>query len=70
MQDSELKLSIYQLSKFLYQYYGKKVIILLDEYDTPMQMEEKKYEQQLINCGVSHVRKYGFAIEGKEVLIG
>ena len=37
MQDSELKLSIYQLSKFLYQYYGKKVIILLDEYDTPMQ---------------------------------
>lgn len=37
MQDSELKLSIYQLSKFLYQYYGKKAIILLDEYDTPMQ---------------------------------
>ena len=29
--------SLYQLSKFLYQYYGKKVIILLDEYDTPMQ---------------------------------
>ena len=37
MSDSEVKLSIYQLSKFLYQYYGKKVIILLDEYDTPMQ---------------------------------
>ena len=34
------------------------------------QMEEKKYEQQLINCGVSHVRKYGFAFEGKKVLIG
>lgn len=29
--------SLHQLSKFLYQYYGKKVIILLDEYDTPMQ---------------------------------
>ncbi len=28
---------MHQLSKFLYQYYGKKVIILLDEYDTPMQ---------------------------------
>ena len=37
MQDSEMKLSIYQLSKFLCRYYGKKVIILLDEYDTPMQ---------------------------------
>ncbi|MBR3607855.1 MAG: AAA family ATPase, partial [Lachnospiraceae bacterium] len=32
-----LTLSLHQLSKFLYQYYGKKVIILLDEYDTPMQ---------------------------------
>ena len=30
-------LALYQLSSFLYQYYGKKVILLLDEYDTPMQ---------------------------------
>ena len=30
-------LAFYQLSSFFYQYYGKKVIILLDEYDTPMQ---------------------------------
>ena len=30
-------MAIHQLSKFLYAYYGKKVIILLDEYDTPMQ---------------------------------
>ncbi|MGN0355626.1 MAG: AAA family ATPase [Muricoprocola sp.] len=29
--------AIYQLSGYLYRYYGKKVIILLDEYDTPMQ---------------------------------
>ncbi len=29
--------AIYQLSLYLYRYYGKKVIILLDEYDTPMQ---------------------------------
>ena len=28
---------IYKLSDYLYRYYGKKVIILLDEYDTPMQ---------------------------------
>ena len=28
--------ALYQLSDYLYRYYGKKVIILLDEYDTPM----------------------------------
>jgi hypothetical protein len=33
----ELKLSINYLSNFMSRYYGKKVIILLDEYDTPMQ---------------------------------
>ena len=33
----DMTASLHQLSKFLYQYYGKKVIILLDEYDTPMQ---------------------------------
>ena len=30
-------MALYQLSEYLYRYYGKKVIILLDEYDTPMQ---------------------------------
>lgn len=29
--------AIHKLSEFLFRYYGKKVIILLDEYDTPMQ---------------------------------
>lgn len=29
--------SLHRLSEYLYRYYGKKVIILLDEYDTPMQ---------------------------------
>ena len=29
--------SLMTLSEFLYRYYGKKVIILLDEYDTPLQ---------------------------------
>lgn len=29
--------SIFQLTSYLHRYYGKKVIILLDEYDTPMQ---------------------------------
>ena len=37
MDDSIATMAIYQLSDLLYRYYGKKVIILLDEYDTPMQ---------------------------------
>ncbi|MCM1144991.1 MAG: ATP-binding protein [Lachnoclostridium sp.] len=37
MEDVEATFSIYKLSDFLSRYYGKKVIILLDEYDTPMQ---------------------------------
>lgn len=37
VRDSDATLALYQLSDYLYRYYGKKVIILLDEYDTPMQ---------------------------------
>ncbi len=37
MDDADATMAIHYLSKFLSLYYGKKVIILLDEYDTPMQ---------------------------------
>lgn len=37
MDDVDATMAIHYLSKFLHAYYGKKVIILLDEYDTPMQ---------------------------------
>ncbi len=37
MEEQTATMAIYKLCKFLYRYYGKKVIILLDEYDTPMQ---------------------------------
>ena len=37
ISNSDLGSELYQLSGYLYRYYGKKVIILLDEYDTPMQ---------------------------------
>jgi len=37
MKDSIATSALHKLSDFLYRYYGKKVIILLDEYDTPMQ---------------------------------
>lgn len=33
---AHLDRTIYLVSKWLYQYYGKKVIILIDEYDTPL----------------------------------
>lgn len=37
MSEEDAPLALYQMSDFLYRYYGKKVIILLDEYDTPVQ---------------------------------
>ena len=37
MEEVVASFSIHKLSDFLSRYYGKKVIILLDEYDTPMQ---------------------------------
>lgn len=37
MGDVDAALSLNQLSEYLCRYYGKKVIILLDEYDTPLQ---------------------------------
>lgn len=37
MDDVSATLSLHYLSKYLNLYYGGKVIILLDEYDTPMQ---------------------------------
>ncbi len=37
MDDMTATMALHQLSLYLSRYYGKKVIILLDEYDTPMQ---------------------------------
>lgn len=37
MEDSAASFSLKMLSCYLVRHYGKKVIILLDEYDTPMQ---------------------------------
>ncbi len=37
MENYVFSASLKTLSNYLYRYYGKKVIILLDEYDTPMQ---------------------------------
>ena len=37
MVDVDAVLAVNQLTEYLSRYYGKKVILLLDEYDTPMQ---------------------------------
>lgn len=36
MDDVDASLALHRLSRFLSRYHGKKVIILLDEYDAPM----------------------------------
>ena len=37
VSEFDAEMSLHRLSDFLYRYYGKKAIIILDEYDTPMQ---------------------------------
>ncbi|MDE7318301.1 MAG: AAA family ATPase [Lachnospiraceae bacterium] len=37
MNTSDASMAVQRLTEFLYRYYGKKVILLLDEYDTPLQ---------------------------------
>jgi len=41
--------SILQLSEFLYRYYNQKVIILIDEYDTPIQAGYKNFYEDAIS---------------------
>ena len=37
MSDADAALSLNRLCEWLHRYYGKKTIILMDEYDTPLQ---------------------------------
>ena len=37
MDEADAAIAVHRMSDFLSRYYGRKVIILLDEYDTPMQ---------------------------------
>lgn len=77
MGDAEAAAALNNMSMYLARYYGRRVIILLDEYDTPMQealrqIAEKKYDAELLALGVpkERIRHYGFAFAGKKVLIG
>ena len=41
--------SIKELSDFLYKYFQQKVVILLDEYDTPIHAGYKKYYEEIVS---------------------
>ncbi len=50
MSDSVSVLSLNRLCEWLYRYYGKKCIVLLDEYDTPLQEAYvNKYWDEMVN---------------------
>ena len=61
---SEYQTSIQLLSHFLYQYYQKKVIILIDEYDVPIQ---QGYLKDFYEDIVSFIREvFSSALKGNE----
>lgn len=50
MPEVTATMAVHKMSEYLYRYYGKKVIILLDEYDTPLQEAYVSgYWQELVN---------------------
>ena len=50
MPDSTLTNSLATLTELLYKHYGKRVIILIDEYDVPLQKAYvKKYYKQMVD---------------------
>ena len=53
MNDADITFAIHQLCGYLYQYYGKKVIILLDAFDIPM---KEAYRQGYWDEWVSFTR--------------
>lgn len=61
-----LDASLKQMSEILYKYYGRKVIILIDEYDAPLQ---KAYENDYYDDMVRLIRQiFGYALKSNDSL--
>ncbi len=62
----QLKFSLKTLSKLLYKHYGQKVIIIIDEYDVPL---DKAFQNGYYEDMVSLIRGlFGEALKGNEYL--
>lgn len=58
--------ALYVLSEYLTRYYGKKVILLIDEYDTPLIYA---YENGYYDEAINFFRTlYGTALKGNKYL--
>ena len=65
-QDDNIEDSIRMLSKLLYKHYGQKVVILIDEYDVPL---DKAFQNGYYNEMVSLIRGlFGQALKTNEFL--
>lgn len=64
--DVDLETSLQLLSIYLYKYYGEKVVLLIDEYDTPL---INAYENNYYDEAVNFFRIfYGSSLKGNEYL--
>ena len=66
MDEKVLVSSLQILSQLLYKHFGQKTVILIDEYDVPLdkalkQIEEKDYVAKLKQDGMDNFIKYGIA---------
>ena len=66
MGEKEFRSSLKLLSRLLYQHYGRKTVILIDEYDVPL---DKAYQNGYYNEMVSLIRSlFGDALKTNEYL--
>ncbi len=74
MEDGVLLSSLQLLSQLLYKHYEQKTIILIDEYDVPLdkaceramtQIQDRRYDEYLRNEGRSDIWAYGISFYKK-----
>ena len=65
-ENSNWKGSLKALTKYLYEYYGKKAVVIIDEYDTPI---IQAYQEGYYKQAISFFKKfYGDAMKDNEYL--